>query len=71
LVVNGDEVELSGDDDVSAAGGDGDGSDLQYLVINSDLAEDNFNVSGDVTVSITEAFDTSNEEGVAMDVVLE
>jgi Ca-activated chloride channel family protein len=70
MVVEGAEKELSGPDSVTATN-DGDGRDIQYLVINSDLDGDsNFTVSGTVTVSLQDDFG-GGEEGVAMDVVLE
>jgi hypothetical protein len=74
MVVNGDPVELSGPNGVTASNddaGNGDGRALEYLVINSDLdGNSNFTVSGDVTVTLQDDYG-GGEEGVAFDVVLE
>ncbi len=65
-------IALAGPDGV-AASNVGSGRELRYLVANTDpvLLANGFALSGDVTVTLEGDYDTSNEEGVAFDVVIE
>lgn len=70
LYIDGEERELSGENTVVASN-DGDGRDIQYLVLNTDLdGETSFTIQGTATVTLETDYGDS-EEGVAFDVVLE
>ncbi|MFD1645257.1 choice-of-anchor W domain-containing protein [Haloarchaeobius litoreus] len=74
LTVGGDAVGLVGPDTLVVSNDDGVGPrDIQHLVVNTSAAQVSgpFSVSGDVTVTLQGDYDTSAEEGVALDLVFE
>jgi len=74
LSVSGDAISLVGPGTVTAANDDdGPARDIQHLVVNTSAAQVSgpFSVSGDVTVTLQGDYDTTAEEGVALDLIFE